>query len=158
MLTSTAPPSSSTAARSLPLAQRLAQLPRDTRDTLFLLGLIGWVLLLQLENLPVWCSGLAALVLLWRGILTWRNQPLPSRWWLVILLALTIGATLLTYRTIFGRDAGHRGGGDEADEVVAALGARVAQADEELVTHGGPRILQSPEWKPRWNSPPSWPP
>ena len=106
MLTSTAPPSSSTAARSLPLAQRLAQLPRDTRDTLFLLGLIGWVLLLQLENLPVRCSGLAALVLLWRGILTWRNQPLPSRWWLVILLALTIGATLLTYRTIFGRDAG----------------------------------------------------
>lgn len=102
MLTSTITPT--TPARSL--RQQLAQLPRDTRDTLFLLGLIGWVLMLQLENLPFWCSGMAALVLLWRGILTWRNQPLPSRWWLLILLVLTIGATLLTYRTIFGRDAG----------------------------------------------------
>ena len=38
--------------------------------------------------------------------LAWRARPLPSRWWLLGLLVLTIGATLLTHRTLLGRDAG----------------------------------------------------
>ena len=56
----------------------------------------------------MWCSGLAALVLLWRGILTGATKPLPSRWWLVILLALTIGATLLTTAPFPGAMPGSR--------------------------------------------------
>ena len=88
------------------LPARLKNLPRDGRDTLFLLAVIAWVILPQIGNLPVWCSLLAAGVLLWRGWLAWTARPLPSRWWLAVLLVLTIGATLFTHRTLLGRDAG----------------------------------------------------
>ena len=88
------------------LAHRLSGLPRDTRDTLMLLTLIGWVVLMQAEHLPLWCTALTGAVLVWRGTQAWQARPLPSRWWRLGLLALTIGATLLTHRTIFGRDAG----------------------------------------------------
>ena len=88
------------------LKDRLQNLPRDSRDTLFLLLVIAWVLLPQTPNLPLWCSALAAGVLVWRGYLAFNNQPLPGRWWLLSLLAITTGATLLTHKTLLGRDAG----------------------------------------------------
>lgn len=88
------------------LRAALSQLPRDTRDTLFLLSLIGWVVMLLAFHLPVWCTGLTAGVLVWRGWLAWHGRPLPSRWWRLLLLAISVAATLLTYRTILGRDAG----------------------------------------------------
>ncbi len=84
----------------------LRNLPRDSRDTLLLLLVIAWVLLPQTANLPLWCSALATGVLVWRGYLAVNNQPLPGRWWLLGLLAITVGATLLTHRTLLGRDAG----------------------------------------------------
>ncbi|MBK9440413.1 MAG: DUF3488 domain-containing transglutaminase family protein [Comamonadaceae bacterium] len=89
-----------------PGLQTLAHLPRDTRDTLFLLLVIGWVVLPLGSQLPLWCSGLTAMVMLWRAVLAWRGQPLPSRWWRYGLLALAIGATLITYKTLLGRDTG----------------------------------------------------
>ncbi len=88
------------------MLERLRHLPRDTRDTLFLLLVIAWVLGPQLARLPLWCSTLALTVLLWRGVLAWRARPLPSRWWLLGLLVLTIAATLTTHHTLLGRDAG----------------------------------------------------
>ena len=100
---------SATSARPEPssnLRQTLATLPRDTRDTLFLLGVIAWVIAPQVAHLPWWSSALAAALLLWRGILSWRGQALPSRWLLLGVLAVAVGATLATYRTILGRDAG----------------------------------------------------
>ena len=81
-------------------------LPRDARDTLFLLGVIAWVLLPQISHLPLWCSALAGAVLLWRGWLALKARPLPSRWWLIALLAVTMAATFFTHRTLLGRDAG----------------------------------------------------
>ena len=84
----------------------LRALPRDARDTLFLLAVIAWVILPQVNHLPLWCSVLAALVLVWRGRLALLGLPLPGRWWLAGTLALTIGATLWTHRTVLGRDAG----------------------------------------------------
>ena len=86
--------------------ERLNHLPRDTRDTLFLLVVIGCVVAPQISNLPVWCSLLAVTVLFWRGWLAWTARALPSRWWVFALLVLTIGATLMTHRTLLGRDAG----------------------------------------------------
>jgi len=88
------------------LRQRLDALPRDGRDTLFLLAVIAWILLPQLGQLPLWCSALAAGVLAWRGWLAWGARPLPGRWWLIGLLVITLAATALTYRTLIGRDAG----------------------------------------------------
>jgi protein-glutamine gamma-glutamyltransferase len=81
-------------------------LPRDSRDTLFLLVVIGWVLLPQVRNLPVWCSLLAAGVLLWRGWISLNAKPLPGKWWRIGLLAATLVATWLSHRTLLGRDAG----------------------------------------------------
>jgi protein-glutamine gamma-glutamyltransferase len=90
----------------LNLLNKLRHLPRDARDTLFLLAVIAWVILPQTQHLPLWCSALAAIVLVWRGKLAWENKPLPSKWWLFGLLLVTIAATLFTHRTILGRDAG----------------------------------------------------
>ncbi len=88
------------------LSTWLQNLPRDTRDTLFLLLVIAWVLLPQAVNLPFWCIVLASGVLLWRGYLAANNQPLPGRWWVLSLLAITVGATLLTHKTLIGLGAG----------------------------------------------------
>ena len=90
----------------LNIAARLQALPRDARDTLFLLCVIGLILLPQIDNLPWWCSGLAALVLFWRGTLAVQARPLPGKWWRIGLLALTLAATFATHRTLLGRDAG----------------------------------------------------
>ena len=86
--------------------QRLNHLPRDTRDTLFLLAVIAWTIAPHTVHLPLWCSALAALILLWRGQIAWRGGALPSRWWLLCLLAGTAVATYLSHRTLLGRDAG----------------------------------------------------
>ncbi|RYX89605.1 MAG: DUF3488 domain-containing protein [Comamonadaceae bacterium] len=94
-----------TAARR-PSFSGLSALPRDARDTLFLLLVVGWVVLPQVGNLPLWCSALAAGVLLWRGRLAWTSKPLPGRWTLLGVLAVTVAATLLTHKTLLGRDAG----------------------------------------------------
>ena len=86
--------------------QWLGGLPRETRDTLFLLAVIGWVVLPQLGNLPWWCSVLAGAVLLWRGRLAIAGQPLPRSRWVLGLLIVAVAATLATHRTLLGRDAG----------------------------------------------------
>ncbi|MBG9387534.1 transglutaminaseTgpA domain-containing protein [Caenimonas aquaedulcis] len=85
---------------------RLDALPREARDTLFLLLVIGWVVLPQVANLPVWCSVLAAGVLLWRGWLAVNSRPLPGKWWLAALLVIAVAGTFMTHRTVLGRDAG----------------------------------------------------
>lgn len=85
---------------------RLRALPRDARDTLFLLAVIGWVILPHVGNLPWWCTLLAAGVLVWRGVLAVTARPLPGRGWLVGLLAVTLVGTWATHHTVLGRDAG----------------------------------------------------
>ena len=88
------------------LRARIAALPRDSRDTLFLLLVIAWVVLPQAGNLPLWCSLGTAAILLWRGWLALAARPLPGKWWLLGVLAVTLLATLASYRTLLGRDAG----------------------------------------------------
>lgn len=87
-------------------AARIASLPRESRDTLFLLLVIGWVILPHVANLPLWCSLLAAVLLAWRGSLAFQGRPLPGRWWLAALLAVALAATWISHRTLLGRDAG----------------------------------------------------
>lgn len=81
-------------------------LPRDARDTLFLLLVIAWVLLPHVANLPWWCSLLAAAVLTWRGVIAITARQLPGKWWLLAILVVTLAATWVTHRTLLGRDAG----------------------------------------------------
>lgn len=90
----------------LTMPARLRALPREARDTLFLLLVIAWVVLPHVANLPWWCTLLAAVVLVWRGVLAVTARPLPGRGWLVALLAIALAGTWSTHRTVVGRDAG----------------------------------------------------
>jgi transglutaminase-like putative cysteine protease len=85
---------------------RLKSLPRDGRDTLFLLVVIGWIILPQVGNLPLWCSAMAGALLAWRGWLALSSRPLPGHWWVLGLLVAALGGTFATHRTLLGRDAG----------------------------------------------------
>lgn len=86
--------------------QIIPDMPRETRDTLFLLVVIAWVVAPMYSELPLWCSALSVLLMIWRGVLAWRQQAMPSRWWRVSLVFLALLATLLSFKTVFGRDAG----------------------------------------------------
>ena len=83
-----------------------ARLPRDTRDSFFLLGVISAVMAPHAGHLPLWASALTGLVLLWRAQIAWRQRPLPSRWWLIGIAAVYALMTWLTFRTLIGREAG----------------------------------------------------
>jgi len=87
---------------------RIAQgeLPRDARDTVFLLAVVAWVVLPQVQKLPLWCDLTTAALLLWRGWLAVTGRPLPSRWVLIALISAAIGATYYSHSTLVGRDAG----------------------------------------------------
>lgn len=81
-------------------------LPREVRDTVFLLSVIGWLIAPQAQNIPVWSSGAAMFFLFWRGYLAVRGHALPNK---VVLGALMFGAfgfTWLQFGTIISRDAG----------------------------------------------------
>ena len=82
------------------------RLPRDARDTLFLLLVIAWTVLPHVAHLPLWCSFLTAAVLLWRARLAVANAALPGRWVLVGVLGLAAALTLWSHQTLLGRDPG----------------------------------------------------
>ena len=81
-------------------------LPRDSRDTLFQLAVIGWTLLPHLAHLPPWCIALTALMLFWRAQLALSNAPLPNRWAVAGVLLVAIALTLWTEGTLLGKEAG----------------------------------------------------
>ncbi len=85
---------------------KMRHLPRDARDTLFLLGVIFWVIAPHAQHLPLWCSLLAITVLLWRGTLALQSKPLPSKWWLLATLVLVCLVTWWSHRSLMGRDPG----------------------------------------------------
>lgn len=58
------------------------------------------------EHQPLWLSAIAAALLAWGGWLWWRNERLPGRWVLGLLVAIACGSVLIEFRTLFGRDAG----------------------------------------------------
>ena len=84
----------------------LQHLPRDARDTLFHLVVVGWTIVPHVGNLPPWCIALASLMLLWRARLALYNGSLPGRWVVAGVLALACALTLWSERTLLGREAG----------------------------------------------------
>lgn len=91
---------------TLPRWPGWSRLPREGRDTLFLLGVIAWTILPHVPHLPPWCVALTALVLAWRSHLAIVNGALPSRWLLIGVLAVAAGLTLFSYRTLLGKEPG----------------------------------------------------
>ena len=91
---------------SLDLRERIAHLPRDTRDTLFHLFVIAWTLAPHLLHLAPWAGWMAGALLLWRARLAVNSGALPGRWWVSALLVLAGGLTFWTERTLLGKEAG----------------------------------------------------
>jgi transglutaminase-like putative cysteine protease len=81
-------------------------LPREARDTLFLLAVIGWTVLPHLAHLPWWCGALTAMVLAWRARLALTNATLPNRWLVIAVLLVAASLTAITERTLLGKEAG----------------------------------------------------
>ncbi len=88
------------------LHERAAHLPREARDTLFLLAVIGLTIAPHLLHLPIWCGLLASALLLWRGQLAVTGAALPHRGVVTALLLLACGLTLWQERTLLGKEAG----------------------------------------------------
>ncbi len=57
-------------------------------------------------HLPWWVSAATALLLAWRCLLAWKQGRLPSPWLILPIAFGTAIGVYLTYRTLFGRDAG----------------------------------------------------
>ncbi|MEO7339184.1 MAG: DUF3488 and transglutaminase-like domain-containing protein, partial [Caldimonas sp.] len=93
-------------ARVLPRWPGWRHLPRDARDTLFLLGVIAWTVLPHASHLPVWCIVLTAVVLAWRAALALTNAALPGRWVLTAVLLGAAGLTFWSFRTLLGKEPG----------------------------------------------------
>jgi protein-glutamine gamma-glutamyltransferase len=87
-------------------ASRLAHLPREARDTLFQLAVIGWTVAPHLLHLPLWCGVMTVAVLGWRGRLALQGGALPSRWLVAGLLMLAATLTWWEERTLLGKEAG----------------------------------------------------
>jgi protein-glutamine gamma-glutamyltransferase len=83
-----------------------SHLPRDARDVLFLLGVIAWTVAPHFIHLPGWVLALTAFVIAWRAVVAITQSPLPGRPVLFAVLALAVGLTLWSHRTVLGKDAG----------------------------------------------------
>ncbi|HYC42990.1 MAG TPA: DUF3488 and transglutaminase-like domain-containing protein [Noviherbaspirillum sp.] len=79
---------------------------RDKGDILLLLGACALVLLPHASHLPAWITPVCAVLLAWRGWITFRGNRLPPRWLLLPIATLAMAGVYLTYRTLFGREAG----------------------------------------------------
>lgn len=79
---------------------------RETRDTGFMLVLIFWTVAPHLLRISPWLAALCVAVLAWRGVLAWRQAPLPGRWSLVAVLLAAALLTWFSERTLLGKDAG----------------------------------------------------
>lgn len=81
-------------------------LPREARDTLFLLAVIGWTSLPHLTHLPAWCAVLTGGVLLWRARLALAGSALPGRSVLVLVLGVAAALTYWSFGSLLGKEPG----------------------------------------------------
>ena len=100
----------STTRASLSQDRQAQDLPAGRTTILTLLLALIPVLAPHLSHLPLWCILFAGALFAWRALITWRARRaparLPSRWILLALMLVALGATIHTHRTLFGRDAG----------------------------------------------------
>ncbi len=92
--------------RVLPRWPGWQHLPREARDTLFQLAVIGWTVTPHLLRLPLWCTAMVVGILFWRARLAVANAPLPNRWTVVGVLGIAVALTTWSEGTLFGKEAG----------------------------------------------------
>ena len=71
-----------------------------------LLATLALVIAPHVTRLPIWLSGLAALLIIWRYFIGRGVTPAPNKWLVLSLAAAATLGLLLRYHTLFGRDAG----------------------------------------------------
>jgi protein-glutamine gamma-glutamyltransferase len=86
--------------------ERVARLPRDTRDTLFNIAVVAWTIAPHLLHLSWWCSAMSIGLLMWRARLAVTGASLPGRWTITALLMLAASLTYWTEGTLLGKEAG----------------------------------------------------
>ncbi|MDD5056238.1 MAG: DUF3488 and transglutaminase-like domain-containing protein [Sideroxydans sp.] len=72
-------------------------------------GLIACILLVSAphaEHLPLWASAFGAALLVWRAYLTYSGNPLPARLLLLLITVASVLAIIISFHTLFGREAG----------------------------------------------------
>jgi protein-glutamine gamma-glutamyltransferase len=81
-------------------------LPRDKADTLLLLATCTLVMAPHAGHMPLWTPLVCAILLLWRGWITWRGNRMPPRMLLVGLAAAIMASVYASFQTVFGQEAG----------------------------------------------------
>lgn len=81
-------------------------LPRDKADTLLLLSTCALVLAPHTGHLPYWTTPVCAILLLWRGWITWRGNRMPPRMLLAFLAIAILASVYISFKTVFGQEAG----------------------------------------------------
>ena len=72
-------------------------------------GLIACILLVSAphtDHLPLWVSAICAMLLAWRGYLTWSNYQLPARWLLLVITAACVFGIANNFHSLLGREVG----------------------------------------------------
>ncbi len=80
--------------------------PIAFRHVLYLLLSLVMVAAPHAEHLPWWIIALAAALFAWRAHLGHARLAVPNRWLVILIAAGGLVGVFLTYRTIFGREAG----------------------------------------------------
>jgi transglutaminase-like putative cysteine protease len=81
-------------------------LTRDKADTLLLLGTCALVLAPHAGHLPLWAPLICAILLGWRGWITWRGNRMPPRAVLTFLALAILTGVYASFHTLLGQEAG----------------------------------------------------
>ena len=71
-----------------------------------LIACIALVIAPHTTHLLPWVNLLCALLLAWRAYLAYSGSPLPPRWLLLVITLGGAGGILISFHTLFGREAG----------------------------------------------------
>lgn len=78
-------------------------------DKTLVYGLLASIVMVSAphaEHLPLWVVALSATLLAWRTYLNFSGMPLPPRWLLLLVSIASVAGIFLSFRTLFGREAG----------------------------------------------------
>ncbi len=80
--------------------------PLDRRTVPWLLATALLTTAPHAVHQPIWLSSLAGFMLTWASWLWWKDERLPNRRLLTLIVAIACIGILAEFRTLFGRDAG----------------------------------------------------
>ena len=83
-----------------------AKQPIAWRHERFLLLSLTMVAAPHASHVPWWTIALVVVLIAWSAYVGYARLPLPNRWLVLLVAVAATGGVFLSYRTIFGREAG----------------------------------------------------